>query len=166
MINQLVLMCVCFCVSLCACARIGVCCACVLVSLTLWLRDKSLLERPSWFDGQREGWLTPWPFCVWRRSSLSGAPVSGLMSDGCSGHVGPWLSDRAGWPPSALTLTPLYGHRLNTSSTRVPPSSTAPPSQRGEAEDLSSGLYSCTSLGWSDAPPKHRQTHKWHIILF
>lgn len=131
MINQLVLI-VCSCVSVCEHWRVYVCVCelCLYVgvpdnaSLTLWLGDKSQLVRPSWFDGRWEGWLTPRPFCVGRRCSVSGAPVSGLMSDGCSGHAGPWLSDRAGWPPSALTLTPLYGHQLTAPP---PPPSPLPP---------------------------------------
>lgn len=157
MINQFVLMCVS--VSVCVCARWCVLCLHVGVPdnalLTLWLRDKSMLVRPSWFDVRWEGWLTPWPFCVGWRSSLSGAPVSGLMSDGCSGHAGPWLSDRAGWPPSALTLRPLYGHQLT------------PPSQsEAGTQDLNSGLYSCcTRLGCSNAPP-NTHPNKCHIIVF
>lgn len=47
-------------------------------------------------------------------SSLSAAPVSGLISDGCWGQAGRWLSDLAGWPPSALTLASFFGHQLNT----------------------------------------------------
>lgn len=117
------------CVPVSVCVSIGVCVLRLYIgvpdnaSLTLWLGDKSQLVRPSWFDGRWEGWLTLWPFCVGRRRSVSGAPVSGLMSDGCSGHAGPWLSDRAGWPPSALTLTPLYGHQL----TAPPPPPLLPP---------------------------------------
>lgn len=151
MINQFVSMCVS--VSVCVC--IGVCCACVLVCLTLWLGDKSLLVRPSWFDGRWEGWLTPWPFCVGRRSSVSGAPVSGLMSDGCSGHAGPWLSDRAGWPPSALTLYaslrpsvkhPLHLHHHfhhNPTPVFLLPRPSSPSQSEAGTQDLSSGLFSC-----------------------
>lgn len=139
-------------VDICTCvADTGVCDRLLGLTTHCWafnLVDKSLLQRPFRFDGRWVVWLTSRPSRVGWSSSLSAAPVSGLISDGCSGHARPWLSDRAGWPPSALTLASFFSHQLNTP---LPNPKTLP------EQSLISGLYSCRC---SSAPPSQcTQTH-------
>lgn len=95
--------------------------------LTLWLGRKSPLVRLSWFGDRSEGWLTYDLFCVWRRSSLSGAPVSGLMIHSCPGA--PWAL--AKWPGRMTTLcsdpwVPPWPSVYTRPPAHHPPSITSP----------------------------------------
>lgn len=106
--------------------------------LTLWLGDKSLLLRPSWFAGRRAGRLTPRPFAV--RSSCQ--RVNGRRLLGARWAAAKWPGRMttfccdpcaSSWPPTPPSFPPSSPFQSETG-----------------AQDLASGLYSCCeSFYWS-----------------